>query len=370
MHDEPNDRPVGILHLEDSAVDHELVLRSLRRAQLDFTIDRVETLEEFDAIVRDRTFDCIVADYRLRGFTAIDAWELMKKHDKCPPFVLLSGAIGESAAVAAIKLGMSDYLHKDDVGKLAHTIRRAIDMQETRLAKDRADAELARSERRLAEFAEHLQSTIEQERASIAREIHDDIGGALAAVKLDLAWIGRHLSDAKTLSHVNAATEMLQHALGASQRIMMNLRPAILDQGLVAAVDWLAAGFERRTGIKTSIQSRHTEREVSKAIQLTAYRTAQEALTNISKHARCNQVTIDLTDSGNVLTLEVSDNGQGFSPSEMGKPNAYGLKGLYERAKSVGGWLDVSTRDGHGTSIILSVPLPDAAAAKSKDTSE
>lgn len=370
MHDEPNDRPVGILHLEDSAVDHELVLRSLRRAQLDFTIDRVETLEEFDAILRERTFDCIVADYRLRGFTAIDAWELMKKHDKCPAFVLLSGAIGESAAVAAIKLGMSDYLQKDDVGKLAHTIHRAIDMQETRLAKDRADAELARSERRLAEFAEHLQSTIEQERASIAREIHDDIGGALAAVKLDLAWIGRHLSDAKTLSHVNAATEMLQHALGASQRIMMNLRPAILDQGLVAAVDWLAAGFERRTGIKTSIQSRHTEREVSKVIQLTAYRTAQEALTNISKHARCNQVTIDLTDSGNVLTLEVSDNGQGFSPSEIGKPNAYGLKGLYERAKSVGGWLDVSTRDGHGTSIILSVPLPDAAAAKSKDTSE
>jgi len=370
MHEEPNDKPIRILHLEDSAVDHELVGRALRRAGLDFTIDRVETLEEFDQMVRDFRFDAIVADYRLRGFTAIDAWELLKNREECPPFVLLSGAIGESAAVAAIKLGMSDYLQKDDVGKLAHTIHRAIEMQETRLAKDRADAELAISERRLAEFAEHLQSTIEQERASIAREIHDDIGGALAAVKLDLAWIGRHLSDPKTLSHVDAATEMLQHALGASQRIMMNLRPAILDQGLVAAVDWLASGFERRTGIKTSLHTRHTEREVSKAIQLTAYRTAQEALTNISKHARCNQVTIDLTDSGNVLTLEITDNGQGFSQSEMGKPKAYGLKGLNERAKAVGGWLDVSTRDGQGTSIILSVPLPDTTAPKSKGTTE
>lgn len=367
MHDEHSDRPVRILHLEDSVVDHELVLRALRRADLDFTIDRVETLEEFDARIRACHFDAIVADYRLRGFTAIDAWELLKKHEKCPPFVLLSGAIGESAAVSAIKLGMSDYLHKDDVAKLAHVIHRAIEIQQTRVAKDRADAELAISERRLADFAEHLQSTIEQERASIAREIHDDIGGALAAVKLDLAWIGRHLSDPKTLGHVDAATEMLQHALGASQRIMMNLRPAILDQGLVAAVDWLASGFERRTGIKTSLHSGHTEHELPKAIQLTAYRTAQEALTNISKHAFCTQVNIDLTDTGNVLTLEISDNGQGFSQSELGKPKAYGLKGLQERAKAVGGWLDVSTRDGQGTSIILSVPLSEGPLAKSKE---
>lgn len=370
MLDEPNDAPLRILHLEDSEVDHELVLRALHRAGLDFVIDRVETLDEFNHMVGNRQFDAIVADYHLRGFTAIDAWESLKQRTSYPPFILLSGAIGESAAVAAIKLGMSDYLQKDDVGKLAHTIHRAIEMQETRLAKDKANAELAFSERRLAEFAEHLQSTIEQERASIAREIHDDIGGALAAVKLDLAWIGRHLSDPQTLGHVTAANEMLQHALGASQRIMMNLRPAILDQGLVAAVDWLASGFERRTGIKTIFQSRPTEHELSKAVQLTAYRIAQEALTNALKHAHCTQVTIDMTDSGNVLTLEISDNGRGFSQSEVGKPKAYGLKGLNERAKSVGGWLDVSTRDGQGTSIILSVPLPDATETEPKEIIE
>ena len=370
MHDDAVDRPIRILHLEDSTVDHELVQRALRRSGMAFTIDRVETLDEFGQKIKTQEFDAIVADYRLRGFTAIDAWNSIREQAHVRPFILLSGAIGESAAVAAIKLGMSDYLQKDDVAKLAHVIHRAIEMQETRLAKDRANAELAISERRLAEFAEHLQATIEQERASIAREIHDDIGGALAAVKLDLAWIGRHLSDPRTLGHVQAATEMLQHALGASQRIMMNLRPAILDQGLVAAVDWLAAGFERRTGIRTTLRSTPTDHDLSKAIQLAAYRTAQEALTNISKHARCDQVTIDLTDSGNVLTLEISDNGQGFSPSELGKPKAFGLKGLHERAKSVGGWLDVSTCDGRGTSVILSVPLADAPAPMVKETTE
>ncbi len=370
MHDETTDNAIRILHLEDSAVDHALVRRALQRSGLAFTIDHVETLQDFQASTDSTVYDAIVADYRLRGFTAIDAWDALKAQTHAPPFILLSGAIGESAAVAAIKLGMSDYLQKDDLGKLAPVVLRAIELQQTRLAKDRADAELAVSERRLAAFAEHLQATIEQERASIAREIHDDIGGALAAAKLDLAWIGRHLSDPVTLGHVSAATEMLQHALGASQRIMMNLRPAILDQGLAAAVDWLATGFERRTGIRTTLRASQPDHDLPKAVQLTAYRTAQEALTNIAKHARCDLVTIDLTDSGNVLTLEISDNGQGFSSIEQGKPKAYGLKGLQERAKSVGGWLDVSTCRGQGTSIILSVPLGEVGEPGNKETAE
>src|SRR5690606_41000042 len=96
--------------------------------------------------------------------------------------------------------------------------------------------ELAESRQRLAELAEHLQTSIEQERADIAREIHDDIGGALAAVKLDLAWVSRRVHDAETQRHVNSALDMLQHALGASQRIMMNLRPPLLAQGHVEVV--------------------------------------------------------------------------------------------------------------------------------------
>lgn len=357
VHEDSHDHPVRILHLEDSILDHELVQRSLRRSDLEFTIDRVETLDDFGAAVRSGGYDAIVADYRLRGFTALDAWALLRDVQSVPPFILLSGAIGEAAAVAAIKLGMSDFLQKDDVAKLTHVVLRSIEIHKTRQAKERADAELALSERRLADFAEHLQATIEQERASIAREIHDDIGGALAAVKLDLAWIGRHITDAGTLSHVNAAVDMVQHALGASQRIMMNLRPAILDQGLVAALDWMATGFERRTGIRTSFRCSATNQVLSKEIQLAAYRTAQEALTNIAKHAHCSQVGIDLTDSKGVLTLEISDNGRGFAPARVGKPKAFGLKGLHERAKSVGGWLDISSADGRGTSIILSVPL-------------
>jgi signal transduction histidine kinase len=138
---------------------------------------------------------------------------------------------------------------------------------------------------------------------------------------------------------------------------MMNLRPSILDQGLVAAIQWLVSSFERRTGIKTQLRTNSESLSPDTAIQLTAYRTAQEALTNISKYANCTLVQVDISDAEDFLTLEVSDNGVGISEQERTKIDAFGIRGLHERARSVGGWLDVSSRKGVGTSVILSVPL-------------
>lgn len=353
----PEAPTIHILHLEDSVIDHHIVLRALRKQGLTCVVRQVETLALFEQLTHSTHFDLILADYRLSGFTAIDAWNTLNQQAQPPPFVLLSGAIGEAAAVDAMRLGFSDYLLKDDINKLAHVIARAIEVREVRRAKERADAELAASERRLAELAEHLQSSIEQERAAIAREVHDDIGGSLAAVKLDLAWLARHHKDVPSAAHLGSALEMLQHALGASQRIMMNLRPPILDQGLIAAVQWLAQSFQKRTGIATTFHAAHEQIHVSKAVQLVAYRTTQEALTNISKHAECSAVSIELTDSEGVLTLEVTDNGKGIPKNLRDKPKAFGLRGLHERAKTVQGWLDISNRGGVGTSIILSIPL-------------
>jgi signal transduction histidine kinase len=359
---------IRILHLEDSEIDHQLVVLMLRKHGLAFTITRVETLAAFTQQLAQARYDAILADYRLPGFTALDAWNVAQHQQHRPPFILLSGAIGEAAAVEAIRLGFSDYLLKDDIGKLEHVVMRAIEVWQARQAKALADAELAESERRLAELTEHLQSSIERERASISREIHDDIGGSLAAIKFDLAWIGRHSADNQPMQdHVASASEMLQHAIGASQRIMMNLRPPILDQGLVAAIQWLAESFQKRTGVATSFHSSGERIETGKEIAMVAYRTAQEALTNISKHAACSKVTIDLSDAEGVLTLELSDDGRGLDRAALSKAKAFGLRGLRERAKTVDGWLDVSSREGAGTSVILSVPLTSAGAALERE---
>ncbi|MEY4736756.1 MAG: hypothetical protein RL302_1075 [Pseudomonadota bacterium] len=349
--------PLRILHLEDSLLDHALVRRALTQANIPFEIHRVETLSGFVQAIADQGFHIVLADYRLPGFTAMDAWAAIQATGLRLPFILLSGAIGEAAAVQAIQMGVSDYLHKDALGTLWRVIHRALDVFQAKAAEEKMNHALMLSERRLGEFAGHLQDTIENERASISREIHDDIGGSLAAVKLDLAWLSRHTPSGDAREHINAATDMLQHALGASQRIMMNLRPSILDQGLVPALQWLVSSFEKRTGIRTTLKAPHGDVSLDRAIELTAYRTTQEALTNVSKHAKCMDVRIEMSNSEGVLTLEITDDGQGISAADLEKPRSFGVRGLQERAKSAGGWLDISSVPGKGTSIILSIPL-------------
>lgn len=364
MSHESTAQSLHILHLEDSPVDHELTRLALQRAGLQFSMERVDTLEDFDQALTSRP-DIVLADYQLPGFNALDAWRHVQEAGLASqmPVILLSGAIGETAAVQAIQQGISDYLLKDSIGKLARTITRALEIHQAHREREHAALELAASQQRLAELAEHLQSSIEQERSAIAREIHDDIGGALTAVKFDLAWLSRHSTGEPMDGHIKAASDMLQHALGASQRIMLNLRPPILDQGLVPALQWLADSFSRRTGIPARLQARlggGSSSRASRDVQLVAYRTAQESLTNITKYAQCSRVDIDIAEDRAALTLEVSDNGRGIHADELEKPKSFGLKGLQERARMAGGWLDISSQPGRGTSITLTVPMDEA----------
>ena len=210
---------------------------------------------------------------------------------------------------------------------------------------------------RLSELAQHLQTSIEMERAAIAREIHDDVGGSLSAVRFDLAWIGRHVQSPEVLERVASALETVTHAIEASQRIMHNLRPAILEQGLVPALQWMASSFERRNGVSCRFQTSNDSMQLPTGVPLVAYRFAQEALTNVAKHAQASRVSIDLSLTRGVLSLEVADNGRGLTEADLSKARSFGLRGLHERASTVGGWVDVSTSPS-GTVLMLSVPVP------------
>ena len=202
------------------------------------------------------------------------------------PFILVSGEIGEDTAVEAMRNGASDYLLKNNLARLAPAMEHAIEAAEVRRARVAADEELQASRQRLAELAQHLQTSVEQERSAIAREIHDDVGGSLTALNFDLAWIARHADSERVRARAQSALETVTHAIEASQRIMHNLRPAILEQGLVAALQWMASRHEKRTGIECSFHTSHESLQLPAGVPLVAYRTAQEALTNVSKHAQ------------------------------------------------------------------------------------
>jgi signal transduction histidine kinase len=364
----PEPSRLRVLHLEDSEDDHALMLAQLHRAGLRVDARRVETLAAFEAALEE-PWDAIVSDYNLPGFTGLDALALLRAGTKVLPFVLVSGEIGEDMAVEAMRSGASDYLLKHNLARLAPALERAIEANEARRARLEADRELALSRQRLSELAQHLQTSVEQERAAISREIHDDVGGSLTALKFDLAWIERRIEDPSVRQRVQSALETVTHAIEASQRIMHNLRPAILEQGLVAALQWMTGRFEKRTGIATTFRTSHDSLPALPAgVALTAYRTAQEALTNIDKHAQARRVSVDLSLAHGVLSLEVADDGRGLAEGALAKARSFGLRGLHERAGTVGGWIDLSSSPA-GTTLILSVPLdgtgilaPDPAA--------
>lgn len=347
---------VRILHLEDSHLDHQLVVRAVASSPERFTVSRVETLEALEQALQTQDYAMVLADYRLNGFSAMDAWRLCARLGLNVPFVLLSGTIGETAAVEAIHAGISDYLHKDDIRALPRVIRRALDLHATKLAKRQADSELQESQARISALAGHLQTAIEEERAAIAREIHDDIGGALTSVRLDLGWIQRHSTTPELRQHVDSAIAMLDHAAQASQRVMRNLRPAILDQGLLPALQWLVQGFEARMPGKVTLSTSAPDIAISADAMLVVYRTVQEAFTNICKYAPDSDVLVDISHLAGTLTVEITDHGPGLPPDAMTKPTSYGLRGLSERAKTVNGWLDISSTQGDGTSLTLSIP--------------
>ena len=348
-------RELRVLHLEDSELDHELTLAHLRRGGLRVSVRRIDSEAEFLAAL-DADWDAIISDYNLPGFSGLVALDLLKARDVDVPFILVSGEIGEDTAVEAMRNGASDYLLKNNLARLVPALLHAIEATETRRARVQADRELDASKQRLRELAQHLQNSIEQERAAISREIHDAVGGSLTALKFDLAWIARHSDSAAVLERVTSALETVTLAIDSSKRIMHNLRPAILDQGLVAALHWLATRFERRTGIECAIRLPTDPPELPLGVPLVAYRTAQEALTNVSKHAQASRVTLDLSLAGGVLSLEISDNGRGLSTEDLAKARSFGIRGLHERAGTVGGWVELSS-SALGTTMILSVPL-------------
>ena len=352
----PTPARLRVLHVEDSELDHQLTLAHLQRGGIEPIARRVESEADYRAALAE-PWDVVLSDYNLPGFSGLRALEILRESRLLLPFILVSGEIGEQVAVQAMLNGASDYLLKENLARLVPATLHAIEAVTALRAKKAADLALGQSEQRLRELAQHLQASVEAERAAIAREIHDDVGGSLTALKFDLSWVDRRTTDPAVRQRVESALETVDQAIEASKRIMHTLRPAILEQGLIAALQWMTQRFEKRNGVLTTFRTSHDELPpLPPGVPLAAYRTAQEALTNISKHAHATRAQVDLTVAGRVLSLEVSDNGRGLSQEDLSKTRSFGIRGLRERAAQVGGWVDLASGPG-GTTIILSVPL-------------
>jgi signal transduction histidine kinase len=349
---------IRALVVEDSELDYELLLANLARDGFDVTSTRVEEDQEMRAALAHQAYDVVISDHNLPRFSSFAALAVLKSTGLDLPFLVVSGESGEELAVETMLAGADDYIMKGRLKRLAPALRRSLSAAAIRREKAAAQAALAASESRLHELAAHLEMVKDSERTAVAREVHDDIGGSLTAIKFDLAWIKRQLPDNPDVQQRLAASSMmLEHAAAASQRIMRNLRPGVLDQGIVAALEWLTHNFGERTGVPTRFDSNKGDVPITEAVAMAVYRMCQEALTNITKHADATHVGVTLFVDTEQLALEIADNGRGFDGDARLKPDSFGLTGMGERARALGGTLDIDSVPGRGTTLMLIVPL-------------
>lgn len=226
-----------------------------------------------------------------------------------------------------------------------------------------AQQEVADSRAGLAELAAHMEQVKEQERTRIAREIHDDLGGNLTAIKIALAMLAKRLPpDQPQLADKAAYVDSLvDRTIEAAHRISLDLRPPMLEFGIVAALEWQVREFEKQAGIACSFLSNEKDIELSTDHASALFRIFQEALTNIAKHAGATRVTVSLQRLRSEVALRIADNGGGVLAEDRVKPGSFGLRGMSERARALGGTMALSSAPGGGTIVTIKIALDSPA---------
>ncbi|SEM20629.1 PAS domain S-box-containing protein [Syntrophus gentianae] len=229
----------------------------------------------------------------------------------------------------------------------------------------RAEKELEASREQMRNLSIHLQSVREEERARIAREIHDELGQSLTAFKMDLSWLGKRMAAEKGLwDKIKAMSGLVDQTIESVHRISADLRPGLLDDlGLVAAMEWQAKDFSSRSGIICEADLDAEEVPLEKDLATAIFRIFQETLTNVARHANATKVLVRLETRGGKVILEVTDNGRGISRKQINDPKSFGIMGMRERALLWGGDVSVSGSRYRGTTVTVSIPLK--AALKS-----
>lgn len=300
------------------------------------------------------------------------------------PVIFMTALSGTADKVAGFGAGAVDYLTKplqvEEVLARVATHLRLAEMQ-ARLERQNALLAQENQERRAAqramqhyresleqrvgertaqlrELGAHRESVREDERKRIARELHDELGQSLTALRMAAALLrvrfGTQLPELN--AHVHGMTELVDRTIGAVRNVATSLRPAVLDMGIGSALEWLAEEFRKHGTADCRLTLDMQGGELSEQQAVTVFRIVQESLTNVARHAAATGVTIVLRCRDPVCALEVSDNGRGFD-STAARPHSFGLLGIRERVLTLGGQLRVDSTLGGGTRLAVTIPL-------------
>ncbi len=240
-------------------------------------------------------------------------------------------------------------------GKLKFFLSNWVDITERK----KAEAQLSGLNEELRNLSAHLDSVREEERGNISRVIHDELGQALTAMKMDVCWLRKNLnhSEGALFTVIDSTLKLIDETFKKVRWISAVMRPTWLDDlGLPDSMEWLVEEFQEMTDIKCE-SSIDRKLKLDKQLSTTIYRIFQEALTNIFRHSKATRVDISLKKENNLAILSVVDNGTGITQRQITNPRSFGIIGMRERVKFLGGNFAVSGAKNKGTSIFISIPL-------------
>ena len=222
-----------------------------------------------------------------------------------------------------------------------------------------AKEQIIESNKQLRDLAAHLLSIREEERRRIGREIHDDLGQQLTAIKMDVAWIDKKIAD-ETVPVKTKLKNIISLLDGSNQsvrRILNELKPSILDEyGLLDALEWHSKQFTDNTGIAVTIDTAESEIRLEEELATCIFRICQEALTNVARHAEAKKVLISLELDDDMIYVQIVDDGKGFDLATAQNKGSFGLLGMHERARSLNGTLKIDSSIKNGTTVVVSLP--------------
>ena len=224
----------------------------------------------------------------------------------------------------------------------------------------RAQQKIKETTEQLRHLTTHLQTVREEERKRIGREIHDELGQQLTAIKMDIAWIDKKIPEETVLvkSKLKNVIGLLDGSNKSIRRILSELRPGILDdRGLLDAIKWLGRQLTANTGIPVQFTSNETDIKLPEQISTCIFRVYQEALTNVMRYAGAGKVLTSLNIFDDNITVSIADDGKGFDPESVKSDKSFGILGMKERVLSLGGKFKLTSSVGKGTKISISLPV-------------
>lgn len=356
--------PGEVLIVEDTPASMQLLSELLTQAG--YCVRQAQDGEMALLSAWERPPELVLLDIRMPGINGYEVCKRLKAGSRTRdvPVIFLSALHEAEDKVNGFKLGAVDYIakpyHPDEVLARVRThieLRRLQVGLEQRVAERTADHRLAEQQlqaswQQLQELTEFLQSVREEERTRIAREIHDELGQALTALRIDLAWLRTKCSgeDPRIADKLGASFQLLVKTLDAVRRISEDLRPAMLDHlGLAAAIQHHVEKFSERTAIPCTLTLNREEFEIGDKMATAVFRLVQEALTNVARHAAAGNVAVRIAEDDETIRLTVQDDGCGLAPP-VGK-KTFGLLGMRERVKMLGGHFEIESTPGKGTRI-------------------